>query len=124
MTKVFNIKKNEKLRKKLRKNQTKAEEVLWRKIKNKQINGCKFRRQFGIEKYVIDFYCPKLKLAIEIDGDSHFYGKQLKNDANREKEIEQYGVKILRFMNVDVRDNLKNVLNVIWEECERKKRGL
>ena len=59
-------------RKQLRNNPTKAEQVLWKYLKNKQIKGYKFRRQHSVGNYILDFYCPALKLCIEIDGDSHF----------------------------------------------------
>ena len=50
----------------------KAEVILWEKLSRKQMHGYKFRRQYGVDQYILDFYCPRLKLAIEIDGDSHF----------------------------------------------------
>lgn len=69
---IFNLKTNKKTRKFLRKNMTKTECVLWKELKRKKI-GFKFRRQFGVGPYIIDFYCPQLKFAIELDGDVHAF---------------------------------------------------
>jgi len=72
MTKIFNRTDEEFKRKILRRNMPQAEVILWSKLRNKALKGYKFRRQYSIERFVIDFYCPQLKLAIEVDGDSHF----------------------------------------------------
>ena len=120
MTKVYNTKNTKAFRRNLRKNQTKAERVMWKKIRNRQL-GYKFRRQVGIEKYIVDFFCSELKLVIEIDGDTHFYGKQLRTDKIREKDINKLEIKIIRFMNIDVLYNLNSVLDSILEECKRRK---
>lgn len=93
---------------------------MWKKIRNRQL-GYKFRRQVGIEKYIVDFFCSELKLVIEIDGDTHFYGKQLRTDKIREKDINKLEIKIIRFMNIDVLYNLNSVLDSILEECKRRK---
>jgi very-short-patch-repair endonuclease len=81
----------------------------------------KFRRQYSVGAFVIDFYCPELKLAIEVDGDSHFQQGAEKRDADRETFIKQYGIKFLRFTNSDVRENLYGVLTQIWETIKRMK---
>jgi len=73
MTEIFNKKEYTKKRRHLRKDMTKAEIYLWSKLKGKQINGLKFRRQYGINNYTVDFYCSELRLAIEIDGGVHYY---------------------------------------------------
>jgi very-short-patch-repair endonuclease len=72
MTKLFN-KTTEKLkRQKLRRNITKAEAIIWQKLRCKQIETCKFRNQYSVDRFILDFYSPEIKLAIEIDGESHF----------------------------------------------------
>ena len=76
---IFNLKSRETVRKKLRREATKAELLIWRKIRNKQL-GCKFRRQHSIGKYVVDFICIERKLIIEIDGDVHFYDENIIKD--------------------------------------------
>lgn len=113
MTKIFN-KKNETIkRKQLRNRMPLSEVILWSKLKNKQLEGYKFRRQYGIGRYVVDFYCPVVKLAIEIDGDSHFENEVEIYDRDRQANIESVGVSFLRFTNSDVQNNLSSVLEKI-----------
>ena len=76
--------------------------MLWAKLKRKNLGGHKFRRQYSINEYVIDFYCPSKRLAIEIDGDSHFQDEAINYDFNRQKYMESFGIKFLRFKNSDV----------------------
>ena len=103
----------------LRKNMTHAERVLWHKIKAKQLFGTKFRRQFGIGKYIVDFYCPRYKLAIEVDGDSHYRNEKVKvYDRRRQTYIESFGVRFLRFTNVEIYQNMNGVLLAIEKEIE------
>ena len=117
MTKIFNKKEYTLKRKKLRKDIPEAELILWKKLKNKKINNCKFRRQYGIGRFVVDFYCPKLNLAIEVDGGSHTATQYLENkDKKRQKKIEKLGIIFLRFNNSDIYYNLNNVLDVIYEK--------
>lgn len=72
MTKLYNQKRVKSKRKKLRSNMPLAEKLLWYNLRKKQVNNYKFRRQYSIGKYIVDFYCREAKLALEIDGDSHF----------------------------------------------------
>jgi very-short-patch-repair endonuclease len=72
MTIAYNKKSQTARRRALRHSMSKAEVILWDKLSRKQMHGYKFRRQYGVDQYILDFYCPRLKLAIEIDGDSHF----------------------------------------------------
>ena len=91
-----------------------AEIILWSKIKGKQINEYKFRRQYSIDKFVVDFYCPKLNLAIEVDGDSHSLGKEKEEyDIERQSFIESKGIRFLRFTNNEIYKNLDRVLEII-----------
>ncbi len=92
---------------------TKAEIILWSKLKGKQLKDLKFRRQYGINNYVGDFYCPELKLAIELDGDVHGYTSRIAYDKQRQREIEVLGIKVLRYTNNDVIKNLESVLSDI-----------
>jgi len=82
MTILYNISKTKKLRQVLRKQDIACEKILWSRLKGNQ-QGFKFRRQFGVSKYVIDFYCPKIKFAIEADGATHSTAEEIKHD--REK---------------------------------------
>ncbi|MBT3877981.1 MAG: endonuclease domain-containing protein [Candidatus Scalindua sp.] len=113
MTDIFNKKEFVKKRQYLRKNMTKAEIILWSKLKGKQLKGLKFRRQHGINNYVVDFYCPESRLAIEIDGGVHYYNSRVTYDKQRQEEIEALGIKVLRYTNNDVVKNLEDVLNDI-----------
>lgn len=95
---------------------TRAELILWSKLKGRQFHGFKFRRQQGIGPFIVDFYCPELKLAIEIDGDTHFEPGAEERDRTREKKIERHGVQFLRFMNVDIYYELYAVLETIAQK--------
>ena len=100
-------------RKELRNNMTTAEVILWSKLKGKQLKGYKFRRQYSVDGYIVDFYCPKLRMAIEIDGSSHD-GKEAKEyDKERQLQIENLGISFLRFTNQDIFKNLTKVLTKI-----------
>ena len=121
MTKIYNKKEETAKRKNLRNNMPKAEIILWSKIKNKQVNGYKFRRQYGIDKYVVDFYCTELKLAIEIDGDIHFMENEKEEyDKVRQKKIESLGIKFLRFQNLEIYNNLNGVVSTIYQYIKEK----
>ncbi len=111
--KTFNDPSKKELRKNLRNNMPDAEIVLWSKLKGKQLNGKKFRRQYGIGTFIVDFYCSELKLAIEVDGDSHFIGDKPKLDKERQSFIESEGVRVLRFTNNEIYKNLDGVLRTI-----------
>ena len=118
MTEHYNWKSHTDLRRMLRRNLSNAEAIVWKHLSRRQVCGYKFRRQYGIDRYVIDFYCPELKLAIEIDGDSHSTETAQANDRNREKHIRNYGVTFLRFTNSDVLQNLNGVLEKIHGAIE------
>ena len=72
MTQIFNRSSDTEKRRRLRCESPLAEQRLWLRLRNRQLMGYRFRRQYGVGPYVLDFYCPKLKLAIEVDGDNHF----------------------------------------------------
>lgn len=100
-------------RKKLRNEPTRAEIALWREINSRRLNGYKFRRQHSIGPFVIDFYCPAMRLAIEVDGNSHFLENVEIYEARREKFIKDFGVKMLRFTNTEVFKNRESVVEII-----------
>ena len=121
MTKIFN-RHNEKLKRRyLRKNVTWAEKILWQEIRNKKILRQRFLRQYRIGKYVVDFFCPKIKLAIEIDGSTHTKDDEIEYDTQRQKEIESLGIKFLRFTNLEIFYSLSNVLNIVKEKTQELK---
>ena len=109
----FNLKDSKERRKYLRNNMPNAEKILWYQLKGRQLNGFKFRRQFGVGKYIVDFYCPEVKLVIEIDGDSHFEPDAIVYDKKRELFIENQGIKVIRFTNNDIYETLDEVIKSI-----------
>lgn len=123
MTEIFNKKSETKKRKELRHQMNKAEVVLWTQLKGKKMQGHKFRRQYGVGPYVLDFYCPKLQLAIEIDSDSHFQNGAEAYYKDRQALIEKLGVRFLRFTNSDVYQSLDGVLEKVAEAVQRLESG-
>ena len=111
MTEIYNKKEAENNRRKLRKNQTKEELVFWAHVKNRRLGGYKFRRQYSIGKYIVDFYCPECRLIIEIDGGQHCEEKNIKKDDLRTKYFESLGMKVRRYTNIDIKNNLNSVLD-------------
>ena len=97
----------------LRKHGTFSEVLLWKKLQGKQLQGYKFRRQKPIDNYIIDFYCHELKLAIEIDGVTHGYKEEY--DQERQKILESFGIRFLRFTETQIRSNLWAALKVVEE---------
>lgn len=120
MTKAFNQTSEKLKRRMLRKNMPKAEVVLWSKLKDKGLYGYKFRRQYSVREFVIDFYCPELKLAIEVDGDSHFIEGAEERDRERQRIIESYGITFLRFTNTEVYESLDGVMEKIVERMPER----
>src|SRR4030067_599652 len=109
MALVYTKKEMQTRRRSLRKNMPKAEIILWSKLKNRQMHGERFLRQYSVDQYVLDFYCPRLKLAIEVDGDSHFEKDSKEYDKIRQEYIEAFGILFLRFTNDDVYKNIDGV---------------
>ena len=99
------------LAKQLRQNSTLAEVLLWNELKNKQLFELDFDRQKPLGNYIVDFYCKELMLAIEIDGDSHNYNYE--TDVARQKELEELGIRFLRFDDAEVKKNIQNVIREI-----------
>jgi len=116
MTTIFNKHSEKEKRRQLRNNLTKAEVIVWQHLKGRQVNNCKFRRQYSIGPFVLDFYCPELKLAIEIDGSSHDHEDAQAYDQERQKYIEALGITFLRFTNEQVYKNIESVVMSINEK--------
>lgn len=100
------------LRKKLRNNLGLPEIILWRELKGSKL-GKKFRRQYGVGIYSLDFYCPEIRLGIELDGNTHDNHKSYLYDERRTEFIQSQNIKIIRFQNKDVLNNLSGVLEEI-----------
>ncbi len=115
MAKLFNSKNLKSRRQLLRNNATKAEQFLWNKLKRRRLKGLKFRRQYSIGPYIVDFYLPSHKLAIEIDGPTHISKLSVEKDQKRTEFLESKGIGLLRFKNNEVYENIDQVLEEIRE---------
>ena len=109
----FNKPNLKELRQSLRNDGTPAEAVLWTMLKNKQLDGWKFRRQYSVDNYVLDFYCPMARLGIELDGRHHYTTAGLEYDERRTRHIAQYNIQIIRFENSEVFEQPEAVLEKI-----------
>ena len=107
----FNRQQQKGLRRWLRDEMPRAEVVLWSRLRGKQLSGLRFRRQYGVGPYVVDFYCPEARLAIEVDG----FGHEEKRDAMRQRFIESFEIVFVRCMN----DDVYRRIDVVLEEIER-----
>jgi BirA family biotin operon repressor/biotin-[acetyl-CoA-carboxylase] ligase len=105
----------------LRKAMTDAERKLWSHLRKNQLS-CKFRRQFPIGKYVLDFYSPQIKLNIEIDGGQHYTEEGKKRDQERDQYLKTQGIEVLRFADNEVFQNEDGVLNMIYDKIESRKK--
>jgi very-short-patch-repair endonuclease len=99
----------------LRQHMTDAEQCLWHCLRGKQLNGFRFRKQHPIAHFVLDFYCPAVRLAIEIDGGQHNTAPGCASDAERTRCLKARGIRVLRFWNHEVLQDLPGVLERIWE---------
>ena len=104
--------------KQLRHELTDCERLLWQHLRSRQLGGFKFRRQYPLPPYVLDFYCAELGLAVELDGGQHFSDEALRRDAERSRYLERYGVRVLRFSNREVLMQLPEVLTEILRQAE------
>jgi very-short-patch-repair endonuclease len=102
----------------LRKNQTEAEERLWQRLRGSRFEGFKFRRQYCLGRYIADFYCSKARLVIEIDGKIHEEAAINEYDKVRDKELFARGVKVLRFTNEQIMNEIKAVLDILHNELK------
>jgi len=97
----------------LRRNATEAEKRLWSRLRNRQVANLKFRRQHPFGSRTLDFFCAEAKLAIELDGSGHTSYRAQASDPDREIELYEKGIRVLRFQNTDLFNNLDGVLNTI-----------
>ncbi|MEX0661277.1 MAG: endonuclease domain-containing protein [Balneolaceae bacterium] len=101
------------LARKLRNNSTKSEVLLWKYLRGKQMHGFDFHRQRPVDNFIIDFFCQELYLGIELDGYSHLLDTNTNRDIKKEKGLKELGVKLIRFWDEEVFNDLENVLRVI-----------
>ncbi|MDX2242055.1 MAG: endonuclease domain-containing protein [Leptolyngbyaceae cyanobacterium bins.302] len=118
MTKLYNKTSEREKRRSLRHTMPLAERILWEKLRHRQVAGCKFRRQYSIDCFVVDFYTTKFKLAIEIDGDSHFEDGAEAYDKERQAFLEAKGIQVLRFTNQQVYKQVDEVIMVITQSLQ------
>ena len=116
MEKIKNKQRYTEFRRILRKEGTPAEGRLWTLIKDRQIEGFKFRRQYSIGRFVLDFYCVEKKLGIELDGSVHDEPGAVEYDYDRSQFLKKYGIKIIRFENKEVFEIPENVIEAIRQE--------
>jgi len=102
----------------LRTNMTDAERLIWSKIRRKQIGDLHFYRQKNIGHYIVDFYCPKGKLIIEVDGGQHYENEGMKKDQERDRYLQKLGLTLLRFSDIDVLKNIDGVIERIHEHLK------
>ena len=117
MNVIYNHKSTRGNRHALRNNATPQERTLWLRLRSRQL-GYKFRRQHGIGKYIVDFYCPSLRLVIEIDGSQHYDDAALQYDAIRTNYFSSLSIRTLRFTNTDINRNIDGVVMRILEEIQ------
>lgn len=110
---IYNNSAQKQFRSHLRKNESDAEKKLWYFLRGKGLAGYKFFRQYGVDKYILDFYCPKKRLAIELDGGQHNENKAKHHDEVRTKFLESKNIQVLRFWNNEVIGNIEGVVDVI-----------
>lgn len=103
--------------KKLRENMTFHEKLLWERIKSNQIHGLRFKAQQPISMFIVDFYCHKLKLVIEVDGEIHLKKDQNEYDSGRTHELQGFGVLVLRFSNEEIQQDIEMVMTRISNLC-------
>ena len=111
-----NLKELTATRKELRNGSTAAESTFWLSLKGRQLEGMRWRRQFGVGPYILDFYCPQLHLCIELDGAQHYTIHGGENDLQREEWLlQEHGIRTIRFENKDIFINHDGVLEHIRE---------
>lgn len=102
-------------RQELRRNQTEAEKTFWAHVRSRSFQGVRFFRQYSIGPYILDFYCPKASIAVELDGGQHSLDERREYDAARSAFLIDHGIEVMRFWNHDVLQNIDGVLIRIAE---------
>jgi very-short-patch-repair endonuclease len=105
----------------LRRNQTPAERLLWTRLRMRNVCGVRFLRQYVVGDYIVDFYAPSLRLAIELDGGQHYEPDKLRYDEHRTGRLQAQGITLLRYTNLEVSQRLNDVLGDIEQVVSRLK---
>ena len=107
-------------RRDLRKHGTPAEAYIWGYLKNRQAGGLRFRRQFSVDQYILDFYCPEVRVALELDGEVH--NAQIEHDRERDKYLsERYGIVVVRYENRHVFERPQQIIQELLEAAENQR---
>lgn len=107
--------------KSMRTNATDAESLMWQLLRNKRFMNLKFRRQYVIAPYIVDFYCHELGLVIELDGSQHNMDDAIEYDAERTKFLEALDLQVVRYWNHDVLNHTNVILDNLWQTCSELK---
>lgn len=118
MTKHYNKKTEQEKRRLLRNNMTYCEKIVWLHLRKRQL-GYRFLRQYSVDHFVIDFYCPELKLAVELDGNVHEIPEQKDYDRARQKYLEKFGIKFIRITNEEFLGNPNKAFSRIETAIEK-----
>lgn len=121
MTTLYNLTERKNIRRRLRRKMPEGENILWKALKSRRIQY-KFRRQYGIGPFVVDFYCPQVKLVVEVDGESHLDEEVIKYDKRRQKYLENKGLVFIRFVSAEVFGDPNQVGDQIFKKCEELNR--
>lgn len=111
------------LRRELRKNMTPTEVALWQQLKAGRLNGTHWRRQYSVNRYILDFYCPIYKLCIELDGQEHYTMQGDTRDFDRTIFLNSIGIEVIRFENKEIWENIEQVLETIKLKLKEIKTG-
>jgi len=104
----------------LRQDETWAEKLLWRWLRDRRFSGYKFRRQHPLGSYTLDFFCEEAALNVELDGSQHGFPDQRKHDLEREKFLQSRGIKTLRFWNSHLRKNAPSIRDAIFQQLQAR----
>ncbi|OGY47292.1 MAG: hypothetical protein A3J65_03100 [Candidatus Buchananbacteria bacterium RIFCSPHIGHO2_02_FULL_45_11b] len=113
MATIYNQNSIMELRRTLRKDSTEAEKILWKYLRGSNFPGYRFRRQYSVDSFILDFYCPRARLAIEIDGEYHNNDEVKEYDKARQEYIEDLGIRFIRFDNQEILNKINDVLSNI-----------
>ncbi len=119
MTLHYNRVSQREKRRTLRHNATAAERTLWARLRGQQL-GVKFRRQYSIDAFVVDFYAPSCKLAVEVDGDSHFTDQGLAYDRERSSCLAKFGIEVIRITNAEIFEHINAVVDKVVTAVQRR----
>ncbi len=115
---LYNDNHRKQWRRDLRNNATEAEQRLWFALRKRNLGGYKFRRQYGVGKYIIDFFCPERRLAVEVDGGQHYEPIQQCCDEERTTFLKTHDIRVVRVTNAEVMNDLSAVLEKILEAAK------